>query len=109
MKGWLGKRDNGSLDYQQSQKLPPIKLPASQASADFVPLYETPAVGQNTLDLKKWIRVAVSATRTTQNPTLIHFLTYRESPMQKQALLYTGKAKSVYETDDADYLIMHFS
>lgn len=28
--------------------------------------------------------------------------------MQKQALLYTGKAKSVYETDDADYLIMHF-
>ena len=52
MKGWLGKRDNGSLDYQQSQKLPPIKLPASQASADFVPLYETPAVGQNTLDLQ---------------------------------------------------------
>lgn len=28
--------------------------------------------------------------------------------MQKQALLYTGKAKSVYETNDADYLIMHF-
>ncbi len=28
--------------------------------------------------------------------------------MQKQALLYTGKAKSVYETDDADYLILHF-
>ena len=28
--------------------------------------------------------------------------------MQKQALLYTGKAKSVYETDDPDYLIMHF-
>ena len=28
--------------------------------------------------------------------------------MQKQALIYTGKAKSVYETDDADYLIMHF-
>ena len=51
MKGWLGKRDDGSLDYQQSQKLPPIKLPASQASADFIPLYETPAVGQNTLDL----------------------------------------------------------
>ncbi len=28
--------------------------------------------------------------------------------MQKQALLYTGKAKSVYETDNEDYLIMHF-
>ncbi len=28
--------------------------------------------------------------------------------MQKQALLYTGKAKSVYETENPDYLIMHF-
>ncbi len=28
--------------------------------------------------------------------------------MQKQALLYTGKAKSVYETQDPDYLILHF-
>ena len=28
--------------------------------------------------------------------------------MQKQALLYTGKAKSVYETDNDDYLILHF-
>lgn len=28
--------------------------------------------------------------------------------MQKQALLYTGKAKSVYETDNPDYLILHF-
>ena len=28
--------------------------------------------------------------------------------MQKQALLYAGKAKSVYETDNPDYLILHF-
>lgn len=28
--------------------------------------------------------------------------------MQKQALIYTGKAKSVYETDNPDYLILHF-
>lgn len=28
--------------------------------------------------------------------------------MQKQALLYIGKAKSVYETENPDYLIMHF-
>lgn len=28
--------------------------------------------------------------------------------MQKQDLLYTGKAKSVYETDNPDYLILHF-
>lgn len=28
--------------------------------------------------------------------------------MQKQQLIYTGKAKSVYETDDADFLILHF-
>ena len=28
--------------------------------------------------------------------------------MQKQQLLYKGKAKSVYETDEHDFLIMHF-
>ncbi|GAA0307615.1 phosphoribosylaminoimidazolesuccinocarboxamide synthase [Psychrobacter aestuarii] len=28
--------------------------------------------------------------------------------MQKQQLLYKGKAKSVYETDDQDFLILHF-
>lgn len=28
--------------------------------------------------------------------------------MQKQQLLYKGKAKSVYETDEHDYLILHF-
>lgn len=28
--------------------------------------------------------------------------------MQKQELLYTGKAKSVYSTDDADYLVLVF-
>ncbi|MFA9486413.1 MULTISPECIES: phosphoribosylaminoimidazolesuccinocarboxamide synthase [unclassified Moraxella] len=28
--------------------------------------------------------------------------------MKKQALLYTGKAKSVYETEHEDYLILHF-
>ncbi|WP_227429195.1 phosphoribosylaminoimidazolesuccinocarboxamide synthase [Psychrobacter sp. I-STPA6b] len=28
--------------------------------------------------------------------------------MQKQQLLYKGKAKTVYETDEADYLILHF-
>ena len=29
-KNLLGKRDNGSLDYQQSEKLAPIELPAAQ-------------------------------------------------------------------------------
>ncbi len=28
--------------------------------------------------------------------------------MQKQQLLYKGKAKSVYETDDNDFLVLHF-
>lgn len=50
-KGWLGQRDNGSLDYQDSKKLAPIELPAQQASAPFVPLYNTPNVGNNTLQL----------------------------------------------------------
>lgn len=44
VKGVLGKRDNGSLDYLNAQKLDPIALPANQASAPFVPLYEVPSV-----------------------------------------------------------------
>lgn len=50
-KGLLGKRDNGSLDYQSSKKLDPILLPANQEPVDFVPLYPTPEAGENTLNL----------------------------------------------------------
>lgn len=48
----LGKRDNGSLDYQDSKQLAPIELPATQETAPFVPLYPTPNVGGNTLELQ---------------------------------------------------------
>ncbi|MGO2277967.1 hypothetical protein [Psychrobacter sp. AOP7-D1-21] len=51
-KNLLGKRDNGSLDYQQSKKLAPIELPAAQETAPFVPLYSTPNAGANTLKLQ---------------------------------------------------------
>lgn len=51
-KDLLGKRDNGSLEYQQSKKLAPIVLPADQETAPFVPLYPTPSAGTNTLTLK---------------------------------------------------------
>lgn len=52
LKGWFGKRDNGTLDYQKSQKLDPIKLPANQAHAEFSPLYPTPSASQpNSLTL----------------------------------------------------------
>ena len=51
-KNLLGKRDNGSLDYQQSKKLAPIELPAAQGTAPFVPLYSTPNAGANTLKLQ---------------------------------------------------------
>ena len=51
-KNLLGKRDNGSLDYQQSKKLAPIELPAAQETAPFVPLYSTPNTGANTLTLQ---------------------------------------------------------
>ena len=51
-KNLLGKRDNGSLDYQQSKKLAPIELPAAQETAPFVPLYSTPNAGANTLTLQ---------------------------------------------------------
>lgn len=44
MKSLLAKRDNGSLDYTQAQKLPPIKLPAAQPTAPFTPLYDVPTV-----------------------------------------------------------------
>ena len=51
-KDFIGKRDNGSLEYQQSQKLAPLQLPTDQQTAPFVPLYPTPNVGQNTLVLQ---------------------------------------------------------
>ncbi|MDO4450835.1 MAG: hypothetical protein Q4B79_07765 [Moraxella sp.] len=46
IKGVLSKRDNGSLDYTRSQKTAPIALPAQQATAPFVPLYDVPDVPQ---------------------------------------------------------------
>ena len=51
-KDFLGKRDNGSLTYQQSQKLTPLQLPADQQTAPFVPLYPTSTIGTNTLVLQ---------------------------------------------------------
>lgn len=51
-KDFISKRDNGSLEYQQSQKLAPLQLPTDQQTAPFVPLYSTPNVGQNTLVLQ---------------------------------------------------------
>ncbi len=52
MKNVLGKRDNGSLEYQQSKKLAPLELPANTEPAPFVPLYPTPNAGANTLKLQ---------------------------------------------------------
>lgn len=51
-KNLLGKRDNGSLKYQESKKLAPIELPANRETAPFVPLYPTPNAGANTLTLQ---------------------------------------------------------
>ena len=51
-KDFLGKRDNGSLDYQQSQKTAPLQLPEDQQTAPFLPLYPTPNAGTNTLVLQ---------------------------------------------------------
>lgn len=51
LKAQLGKRSNGTLDYQASQKLDPIALPVGQKTADFTPLYATPDAGENTLNL----------------------------------------------------------
>ena len=51
-KEFIGKRDNGSLEYQQSKKLAPLQLPTAQETAPFVPLYPTPNAGGNTLTLQ---------------------------------------------------------
>lgn len=51
IKDYMGKRSNGTLDYQNSQKLDPLALPAGQQTAEFTPLYPTPHVGENTLNL----------------------------------------------------------
>lgn len=51
-KGAFGSIDDGSLAYQKSEKLDPILLPADQEAAPFIPLYPTPDVGVNTLDVK---------------------------------------------------------
>ena len=47
VKGMFNKRNNGTLNYQKSHQLDPIKLPN-----DFVPLYPViPTKSQNTLEL----------------------------------------------------------
>lgn len=50
-KGFLGKRDNGSLAYQKSEHLKPLTLPAEQQTAPFVPLYPIVEAGENTLPI----------------------------------------------------------
>lgn len=52
VKSVIGKRNNGSLDYQNSQKLAPLQLPANKETGAFIPLYPTPNVGTNTLTLQ---------------------------------------------------------
>lgn len=50
-KSLFGKRDNGSLKYQQSRLLDPIKLPVEQKTRPFVPLYPTIDMGKSTINL----------------------------------------------------------
>ncbi len=47
---WSGKRNNGSLDYQKSKLLAPIKLPAEQKTQGFVHLYPAIEMGKSTID-----------------------------------------------------------
>lgn len=51
-KSLFGNIEDGSLDYKKAEKLDPLQLPADQETAPFVPLYPTPAVGTNTLELE---------------------------------------------------------
>ncbi len=50
-KNFFGKRDNGSLKYQQSHLLEPIKMPVEQKNRPFVPLYPTIDMGKSSINL----------------------------------------------------------
>ncbi len=50
-KNLFGKRDNGSLKYQQSHLLDPIKMPVEQQNRPFVPLYPTVDMGKSSINL----------------------------------------------------------
>ncbi len=50
-KNLFGKRDNGSLKYQQSHLLEPIKMPVEQKNRPFVPLYPTIDMGKSSINL----------------------------------------------------------
>lgn len=51
-KGLFSKVDDGSLAYQKAEKLEPLELPVEQETAPFIPLYPTPPVGVNTLEIE---------------------------------------------------------
>ncbi len=51
-KGLFERVEDGSLEYQQATQVPPLQLPADQQTAPFTPLYPTPTVSANTLELK---------------------------------------------------------
>lgn len=51
-KNLFAQYDNGSLDYQNSQLLAPIHLPAEQETNPFMPLYPTIDLGDSPIDVK---------------------------------------------------------
>lgn len=51
-KSMFGRVEDGSLAYKNAEKLEPMQLPAETKTAPFIPLYPTPEVGSNTLDLE---------------------------------------------------------
>lgn len=44
--------NNHSLDYTQAKKLPPVQLPVETQTLAFVPMYNVPEAGENTLSIK---------------------------------------------------------
>lgn len=47
IKNTFGKRDNGSLDYRNSQLLDPIQIPVEKQTQLFTPLYPTVRAGKS--------------------------------------------------------------
>lgn len=68
-KNLFAKYDNGSLEYQNSKLLSPIRLPAEQETQPFVPFYPTIDLGDSPIDIKNASGKQYQLPMPNQNPT----------------------------------------
>lgn len=68
-KNLFANYDNGSLDYQDSKLLDPIRLPAQQETQPFVPFYPTINLGDSVIDVKNTSGKQYQLPTPSQYPT----------------------------------------